>query len=70
MIPSVGDRIVLLAMPDDPCPIELGSTGTVTGIHAYPGFSTQVSVAWDNGRTLMLCIPPDKVRVLEETTNV
>ena len=63
---KVGDRIELLAMPDDPCPIEPGSLGTVTAMQElnFGKRNTQVSVEWDNGRKLMLVIPPDRVRVL------
>ena len=47
-----GDRIRLLAMPDDPDPIPTGSTGTV--ISATTGTFAQIEVEWDNGRTLAL----------------
>ena len=59
---AVGDRIRLLEMPHDPLPIPVGATGTVEslsfkqlGARAF----WQVVVAWDNGRGLMLSIPPD-----------
>lgn len=57
--PEVGDRVkVTGTMVDDPSPIEIGTTGTVTRVW-YPGESVeQVSVEWDNGRKLML-IPID-----------
>jgi hypothetical protein len=61
--PKPGDRIRLLAMPDDPDPIPPGTMGTVTAVRPY-GTWAQVDVAWDNGRTLMLVVPPDQVEVL------
>ncbi len=61
--PQPGDRIRLVAMPDDPEPIPLGSTGTVTAVRQHCTWS-QADVAWDNGRTLMLSAPPDQFEVL------
>jgi len=63
---DVGDRIELISMPDDPSPLPSGSRGTITGknpVNMGPGQSfTQYGVKWDNGRTLMLCVPPDVAR--------
>ena len=63
-----GDRIELLAMPEDPYPIERGSLGTVEDVHDLPFLDcqsrTQVWVKWDSGRSLSLIMPPDQVRVL------
>jgi len=55
-----GDRIMLLEMLDDPCPLEPGSTGTVTSVNADVG---QIHVKWDSGRTLML-VPPDQFDII------
>jgi hypothetical protein len=63
MVPNVGDRVQMTGiMPNDPCPIEVGTTGTVIGIGdvAYLGNDlliaapTQIFVDWDNGRSLIL----------------
>ena len=65
--PNPGDRIRLLAMPDDPDPIPPGTTGTVTSVHPVHSAGRvwhQVSIAWDNGRSLMLAVPPDEFEVL------
>jgi hypothetical protein len=66
-----GDRIELLAMPDDPSPMPAGATGTVLGAveHDFGPRDrwTQVHVRWDAPhaeRTLSLTIPPDVVRRL------
>ncbi|MCC9656365.1 DUF4314 domain-containing protein [Roseiconus lacunae] len=60
---KAGDRVRLISMTDDPDPIPAGTTGTVAG--AYPQSDwTQVDVDWDNGRSLMLSIPPDVVERL------
>ncbi|NLS92727.1 MAG: DUF4314 domain-containing protein [Planctomycetaceae bacterium] len=58
-----GDRIRLLAMNDDPDPIEPGTTGTVVSVRQQ-GTWAQVDVKWDNGRTLMLVVPPDRFEVV------
>ena len=65
---QAGDRIELVAMPNDPAPIEVGARGTVRHVSTVQGITPrpydQVDVEWDNGRTLGLCIPPDSVRVV------
>ncbi len=62
-----GDRIRLLAMPDDSDPIPTGATGTIISVKPHgAGRDTwlQVEVDWDDGRKLMLSIPPDRVEIL------
>ena len=59
-----GDRIRLLAMPDDPAPLDAGSEGTVIGDPVDFQGRWQIIVAWDNGRSLNLCSPPDRFEVL------
>jgi hypothetical protein len=58
-----GDRIRLLAMPDDPDPIPTGSTGTV--ISATTGAFAQIDVEWDNGRTLALIPGVDQYEITD-----
>ena len=63
----VGDRIRLIAMQDDPDPIQIGELGTVTDCRRNGGGKDawyQVDVAWDNGRTLMLVSPPDQFEII------
>ena len=64
-----GQRIELVSMPDDPDPIIPGTRGTVRRVrHAGSprnGF-LQVEVDWDNGRALMLSVPPDQFRIIDE----
>lgn len=55
-----GDRIRLIEMPDDPHPIEYGATGTIFMVSHFSG-ETHLSVKWDNGRTLGVILPHDKV---------
>lgn len=62
-LPEVGDRIELVAMPDDPDPIEAGAQGTVE--HVEPACD-QIIVNWDNGRKLNLVISVDRWRLLPE----
>jgi hypothetical protein len=62
----IGRRIRLVAsMEDEPDPVPLFTTGTVTFVSHLPGF-TQIGVEWDNGRTMMLCVPPDRYEMLAE----
>ena len=60
-----GDRVVLVNMADDPDPVPAGATGTVTHVTELswsdPPGQLQVSVNWDNGRTLSCLVPPDVV---------
>lgn len=65
-----GDRIEMILMTDDPCPIEPGDVGTVMWISdlgcmggCYKG-QHQIAVKWDSGRTLSLIAPKDKFKVL------
>lgn len=62
---AVGDRIRLVNMPSDPCPVEPGATGTVEAIHDLRGIrhGVQLSIKWDNGRALMVVIPPDVIEI-------
>ncbi|MCA9221106.1 MAG: DUF4314 domain-containing protein [Planctomycetales bacterium] len=65
--PRKGDRIRLLAMSDDPDPIQVGQLGTVVSVSRHGGGKDgwhQIDVAWDNGRTLMLVSPPDQFEIV------
>lgn len=70
MLPTIGQRIELVDMPDDPDPVPAGTQGTidhVSGPHKLPGDRVawhQVGVKWDNGRTLALLTTKDRWRVL------
>ena len=70
--PKPGERIRLLAMPDAPDPVPPGTTGTVTSVHPVRSGGRlwhQVSVAWDNSRSLMLAVPCDEFEVLGDDAN-
>lgn len=54
-----GTRIRLISMPDDPDPIPYGTLGTVIG-----GNGAQLSVKWDNGRSLHLLVGIDDYEVV------
>jgi len=58
-----GDRIELIAMPEEPNPVPRGTRGTVKAVRRH-GDWTQVDVDWDNGSALMLSFPPDRVRLV------
>lgn len=47
---SVGDRVRLIAMCQDRCPVPPGTLGTVWAVDALG----TVHVVWDNGRSLGL----------------
>ena len=64
---KAGDRIRLLSM-DDPDPIPAGTTGTVVAVYPQSDW-TQVDVDWDNGRSLMLSIPPDRIEKISTATD-
>ena len=71
-IPRPGDRVRLLAMHDDPDPIQAGQLGTVVSVARHgTGTDTwhQIDVAWDNGRTLMLVSPPDRFEFVRDGAN-
>lgn len=65
-LPQIGDRIELIRMPEDPLPIEPGTTGTVRRVTelSFLG-TTQIGVDWDEPRSLNLCVPPDEFRIIE-----
>lgn len=50
---SIGDRLELVSMGEDPRPLEPGTVGVVVHICDIEGFE-QIGVAWENGRTLAL----------------
>ncbi len=64
---EVGDYIELVSMRDDPDPIAPGTKGTVTFINEVEssGF-TQYGADWDNGRGLMLSVPPDQFKLAKK----
>ena len=57
---KVGDRIRLTKMENDPCPVEIGTTGTVSLEPVWFQNAWTVGVKWDNGRTLNLLWPVDQ----------
>ena len=68
-LPRQGDRIRLLAMRDDPDPIQAGQLGTVVSVSRHSSARDawhQIDVAWDNGRTLMLVSPPDRFELVRD----
>jgi Domain of unknown function (DUF4314) len=58
---QIGMKIELVCMPDDPDPLPVGCKGTVIDVQRLTWF-TQVEVDWENGRKLLLSLPPDQVR--------
>ncbi len=58
----LGKRVRLLYMPEDPCPIESGSTGTVD----YIDDVGTIFIKWDNGRSLGLVPGVDSWEYIDE----
>lgn len=59
---KINDRVKLVKMSQDPDPIPVGAEGTVTHVQYLPHFNeTQVGVKWDNGRSLSVILPQDKI---------
>ena len=63
-LPTPGQRIELVRMPQDPDPVPPGTPGTVLSVEAF-GQSHIVRVAWDNGRTLAMLAELDEWLVRE-----
>ena len=64
---QTGDRIRMIGMPDDPDPIPPDTMGTVRSVKKHGAGRDawmQVDVNWDNGRKLMLSMPPDCIEIL------
>lgn len=65
-----GDRIeVTGVLPNDPAPLDVGTRGVVRDVNYYnrtrDHVDMQISVDWDNGRTLML-LADDPWRIVRE----
>ena len=60
---QIGDYIELVSMHDDPDPIPVGTRGVVDFVSAVTSMGfTQYGVKWENGRTLLLVVPPDQFK--------
>ncbi len=65
---AIGDRIRLIAMPDDPDPIPAGAKGTVLSVTDGP--LGQIVVAWDDSaRTLTLVPGVDHFEIIAHVDN-
>ena len=63
--PRPGDRIRLVSMHEDPDPIRPGEVGTILEVRPCERDTwLQIEVTWDNGRTLMLVVPPDRFELV------
>jgi len=62
---KVGDRIELIQMGPDPDPVEPGARGTIDHIGTFQGH-TQIGVDWDNGRALLVILPEDTIRKIND----
>ena len=67
--PTIGDRIRLIAMGRDPDPMLIGTIGTVVDATRHgegPDAWAQIDVEWEDGRALLLAVPPDRVEIGNE----
>ncbi len=68
--PMVGDTIEMVEMEgEDPNPILPGTKGVVTKIvsNIFQGIPEEhLSINWENGRTLKVLLPHDKIRILNK----
>ena len=66
--PLPGDTIEMIEMEgDDPHPILPGTKGIVDDIKSHRfdgGYEEHVDVSWENGRTLNLLLPHDKIKII------
>ena len=56
-----GDRIRMVAMPEDPDPIPVGTIGVVENVVSIMGYVQICMESWENGRHLNSIVPPDEV---------
>jgi len=67
--PMVGDTIEMIEMEgEDPNPIPTGTKGVVTKIDSqvFSGIPEEhLSVKWENGRTLKVLLPHDKIKIIK-----
>ena len=65
----VGDTIEMIEMEgEDPNPIPSGTKGVVTKINSqvFQGIPEEhLSVKWENGRTLKVLLPHDKIKIIK-----
>lgn len=64
---KVGDRIRLLEMPEDPLPIEVGSTGTVKTVthdDDPSGTFDQAWVEWDDKTRSLALVGVDRFEII------
>ena len=71
--PMVGDTIEMVEMEgEDPNPILPGTKGVVTKINSqiFQGIPEEhLWINWENGRTLKVLLPHDKIRILNKKGN-
>ena len=71
--PMVGDTIEMVEMEGEPYPIPPGTKGVVTRINSqiFQGESEEhLWINWENGRTLKVLLPHDKIRVINRDGNI
>ena len=65
-LPSVGDRIRLIQMSEDPHPVPPGTEGIVTSVVLFRE-GASIGMQWiDCTRTLNLSVPPDTFTIVKK----
>lgn len=69
--PLIGDVVEMVEMVDDPNPIVPGIKGVVEDIRSIRfnnQYEEHVDVKWENGRTLNLILPYDKIKIVSDNS--
>jgi|7_EtaG_2_1085326.scaffolds.fasta_scaffold03307_4 hypothetical protein len=67
-----GDTIEMVEMFDDPNGIEPGTRGVVDDVASFEfggNWEEHIEVNWENGRTLKVMLPYDKIKIVDKTLN-
>jgi hypothetical protein len=61
----IGQRIQLVEMPHDPCPIDPGTTGTVTKVTVYDHPQPSSYSIWEDGKPVVTGLrgPPTEAEI-------
>ena len=67
-----GDTIEMVEMFDDPNGIDPGTIGVVKDVASFEfggNWEEHIEVNWENGRTLKVMLPYDKIKIVDKTLN-
>ena len=65
-MPEPGQRLRLVAMPNDPHPVPVGTEGTVQSVSpAHGSMAAQIMMKWDDGGSLSLIVGIDRWEIID-----